>query len=154
MSAVEDIVEDLLDLRAATRDSRNPEVKRRLRRVAERRIDAQRGIPKAVAARMLGISVNTLDKWIARGGVSVVRDESSGRVLVATAPFASLLQQVRELRQAGEHSGILAAAIAQIEREDPRYQADFGELYGTSLLAASDGRLKPLVIPDTFGSED
>ncbi len=154
MGVTEDIVEDLVDIQAADEESRSPEAKRRLRRLAERRLDAKRGIPKAVAARMLGVSVNTLDKWIARGHVVVIRDEHSQRVLVATGPFARLLSQVRLLRSSGESEGVLAAAIAQLEREDPAYQRQFDELYGASLQAMADGRLKPLVIPDGFGPGD
>lgn len=154
MSAVDEIVEDLLDIGAASRESRSPEVRRRLRRIAERRIDAQRGVPKAVAARMLGISVNTLDKWIARGRVTVLRDERTGRVLVATAPFTRLLQEVRELRDGGADAGVLSMAIARLEREDPHYQAEFEALYGTSLQAMAHGRLKPLELSESFGPED
>jgi hypothetical protein len=154
MSTVEDIVEDLLDLQAADRDSRSPVVKERLRRVAERRADAQRGIPKAVAARMLDISVNTLDKWIGRDRVAVVHDPRSGRTLVATVPFARLLSEVRELRAAGTSDGVLAAAIARLERDDPEYQREFAELYGVGLEAMGENRLKPVSIPKAFGPED
>jgi hypothetical protein len=154
MSAVEDIVEDLVDLQLAERESRSPEVKRRLDRVTERRVRAQRGIAKAAAARMLGVSVNTLDKWIARGRVAVIRDERTGRELVAISPFARLLNEVRTLRQAGSTDGVVAAAIARLERDDPQYQAEFEELYGASLNATDQNRLKPLRLPDGFGPED
>lgn len=79
---------------------------------------------------MLDISVNTLDKWVARGRVAVVRDDSSPRTLVAIVPFARLLREVRELRALGETRGVLATAIAQLERDDPDYQHEFAELYG------------------------
>jgi hypothetical protein len=154
MSVVENIVEDLLDLQAADRESRSPEVKARLRRITERRVDAQQGIPKAVAARMLGISVNTLDKWIARGRVAVLKDTRSGRTLVATVPFARLLNEVRDLRAAGATEGILAAAIARLEREDPQYQREFAKLYGAGIAAMNEGRLKPVELPEAFGPED
>lgn len=154
MSAVEDIVEDLVDLQVAGRGSRSLEVKRRLDRVAERRVQSQRGIAKAVAARMLGVSVNTLDKWIARGQVTVIRDERTGRELVAIWPFARLLNEVRILREAGTTDGVLAAAITQLERDDPQYQAEFAGLYGVSLSAAAENRLKPLRLPAGFGPED
>lgn len=154
MNAVEEIVEDLVDLQVAGRGSRSAEVKRRLDRVAERRVQAQRGITKAAAARMLGVSVNTLDKWIARDRVAVIRDERTGRELVAIWPFARLLNEVRTLREAGITDRVLAAAITQLERDDPRYQAEFEGLYGASLSAAAENRLKPLRLPDGFGPED
>jgi hypothetical protein len=103
---------------------------------------------------MLGVSVNTLDKWIARGGVAVIRDERTGRELVAISPFARLLNEVRTLRQAGTTDGVVAAAIARLERDDPQYQAEFKRLYGAALNAAAENRLKPLRLPDGFGPED
>ncbi len=154
MSAAWDIVEDLVDLQIADRDSRSPQVKARLRRLTERRVRAQHGLSKAEAARMLDISVNTLDKWIARGRVAVVRDDSSPRTLVAIVPFAGLVREVRELRARGETSGVLAAAIAQLERDDPDYQHAFAELYGASLQAVQAGHLTPLALPEGFGPED
>jgi Homeodomain-like domain len=154
MNAVKDIVEDLVDLQQAERESRSPEVKRRLGRMAERRIRAQRGIPKAAAARMLGVSVNTVDKWIARKRIAVVRDNRSGRELVAISPFARLLSEVRALRAAGATDGILAAALLHLEQQDPQYRAEFDELYGASLQAMADDRLKPLRLPEGFGPED
>src|SRR4051812_30175524 len=114
MSAVQDIVEDLVDLQVAERESRSPEVKRRLQRLAQRRTRVRRGIPKATAARMLGVSVNTLDKWIARHRIAVVPDERTGRELVALKPFALLLNEVRTLRDRGAASGVLATAIMQL----------------------------------------
>lgn len=119
VSAVGDIVEDLVDLQIADRESRSPAVKERLRRLTDRRLRSRHGLSKAEAARMLDISVNTLDKWIARGRVAVVRADSSRRTLVAIVPFARLLREVREIRALGETSGVLATAIAQLERDDP-----------------------------------
>jgi hypothetical protein len=49
---------------------------------------------------------------------------------------------------------VLAEAIAQLEREDPVYQADFQELYGAALEAMAAGDLRPVVIPEAFGPED
>lgn len=49
---------------------------------------------------------------------------------------------------------VLAEAIAQLEREDPVYQADFQELYGAALEAMAAGDLRPVEIPETFGPED
>lgn len=49
---------------------------------------------------------------------------------------------------------VIAEVIAQLEREDPVYQADFQELYGAALEAMAAGDLRPVVIPETFGPED
>jgi hypothetical protein len=50
--------------------------------------------------------------------------------------------------------GILAAAISELEREDPEYKKSFAELYGSSLDAMAENRLKPVVVPSTFDPED
>lgn len=154
MKAAQDIVEDIVDLQAADEGTRDPEVKERLRRVTERRVRDNNGVAKSVAARMLGVSVNTLDKWIGRERVAVVLDERSGRTLVAIVPLARLLTEVRSLRAAGASVGVLAAAFTQLEREDPEYQRAFRELYGPGLGALAENRLKPLVLPDGFVPED
>lgn len=55
---------------------------------------------------------------------------------------------------AGIPREVIAAVIAQLEREAPVYQADFQELYGAALEAMASGDLRPVKIPETFGPED
>lgn len=55
---------------------------------------------------------------------------------------------------AGVTREVLAEAIAQLEREDPVYQADFQELYGAALESMAAGDLRPVEIPETFGPKD
>lgn len=153
MTAVEEIVEDLADLYVAEKTARGS-VRIHIQRVQARRARAaSRGVPKAPAARMLGISVNTLDKWIGRGRIRTIQSPS-GRALVDAQQVAQLLIGVRVLRQLGRREGLLAAAIQQLEREDPRYQREFAELYGQSLESMETGNVKPLKLPGTFGPED
>ena len=103
---------------------------------------------------MLGVSVNTLDKWILKGNLAVVADAKTGRPLVDLRGFVPVLVKVRALRAAGQRDGILAAAVRELEREDPDYRRSLAELYGPALEAMTQGRLKPVVVPDTFGPED
>jgi hypothetical protein len=152
MTAVEEIVEDLADLYAAEKASRGS-AKTHIQRVQARRRAAAKGIPKATAARMLGVSANTLDKWIGRGRISTVAS-ASGRALVDAQQVAQLLIAVRVLRQLGRKEGLLAAAIEQLERDDPHYQREFAELYGESLESVRTGNVRPLRLPDSFGPED
>jgi transposase-like protein len=112
-----------------------------------------RGVSKAVAARVLGVSTNTLDKWIARGRVPTVRG-SGGRQLVALVPLVDLAAKVKQLREAGQTDGLLAAAIFELEQRDPAYLREFDELYGDSLDALGRGELVPATIPDSFGPDD
>ncbi len=154
MTAVEELVEDLADLHVAERAARGS-TRAHIQRVQARRARAAAGgIAKAPAARLLGISVNTLDKWIARGRISTVSRPGSARVGVDPVQLARLLIAVRVLREQGRRSGVLAGAIQQLEREDLRYQREFAELYAPSLESMATGNLKPLELPETFGPED
>lgn len=154
MATVEDAVEDLADLYASKQDIRSPHARELIERVARRRAKSARGPSKAVAARMLQISVPTLDKWIQRGRVPLARDERSGRPYIPVEPFAVLYLQVRTLREQGKADGVLAAAIAQLERDDRRYQSDFQELYGEALASMAASDLRPVEIPPSFGPDD
>lgn len=150
MSPTEELVHDLVDLHVAGRDG-DPE---RVRKVEVRvRGRVGDGVPKAVAARVLGFSVNTLDKWIARGYVKTVEGKN-GRQLVALEPLVDLAAEVEQLRETGKKDGLLAAAILALQMEDPKYRQEFDELYGDSLEAMRKGDLIPFTIPDTFGPED
>lgn len=154
MTATEELVEDLVDLQAAEKESRSQAVKDRLQRVSARRVRSRPGVPKAVAAKLLGVSVTTLNKWVERGRIAVVRDERTNRELIASGPLARVLVQVRGLRSQGAKTGLLAEAIATLEREDADYQREFAELYGASLQAIAENRLKSVVLPATFGPDD
>ena len=111
------------------------------------------GVPKAVAARILGVSTNTLDKWIARGRVPTVRGDD-GRRLVALLPLVELGTNIKQLREAGQSAGLLAAAIVELEQRDHAYVSEFKELYGESIDALRRGELVPATIPDSFGPDD
>lgn len=152
--ADEAVVEDLADLYVVEKDVRSRPARERLGRMADRKATATKGLRKAAAARMLGVSVNTLDKWISRGRLLLVRDTETGRDLVEIRAFVPLFVKVRNLRAAGQRDGIIAAAVAELEREDPEYQRAFSELYGPSQKAAAANRLKPVVVPSNFGPED
>ena len=150
----ETVVEDLADLYVIEKEVRSKPARERLGRMARRKTTDTKSLRKATAARMLGVSVNTLDKWIRRGTLAVVRDPNTGRELVDIGGFVPIFVKVRTLRAAGQNDGVLAAAISELEREDPDYQKSFSSLYGASLAAIEQDRLKPVVIPSTFGPKD
>jgi hypothetical protein len=150
----EAIVEDLADLYVIEKEVRSKPARERLGRMARRKTEGTNGLRKTTAAKMLGVSVNTLDKWIQRGNLAVVRDAKTGRDLVDIRCFVPIFVKVRALRNAGQRDGILAAAISELERENPAYQKSFTELYGSSLDAMAENHLKSVVIPSTFGPED
>lgn len=154
MFAPEEAVEDLAELYVAERAARG-QTRELVHRVAMRREHAlSRGVSKALAARMLGVSVPTLDKWIARDRIGTVTDPRSRRRLVDASALAELLVRVRALRELGHREGVLAEAIQTLERDDPHYQRQFDELFGASLESMTRGDLHPVVVPDSFGPED
>jgi excisionase family DNA binding protein len=149
----EELVQNLIDLKVARRSSRGKPAER-VRRVEGRVLKSVgNGITKAVAARVLGVSVPTVDKWIARGQIPTVANGSGPR-RVALGPLVDLATLVEELRESGQTEGLVAAALLRLEQEDPAYRKDFDELYGESLEAVKRGDLVPATIPDTFGPED
>jgi transposase-like protein len=153
MAPTEELVHDLVDLRVAERHSRG-KPRAHVRKVEDRmRRRVGRGVSKAVAARVLGVSTNTLDKWIARGRVPTAAGDG-GRQVVALEPLVELATEVAELREAGQTDGLLAAAILELDQKDPTYLRDFSDLYGASLAAIARGELVPATIPESFGPGD
>jgi excisionase family DNA binding protein len=153
MAPVEELVHDLVDLKVAQQSSRG-KPRQRVSKVEDRmRKRVGSGVSKTVAARVLGVSVNTIDKWIARGSIPTVRT-AAGKRLVALTPLVDLAAAVEDLREAGQTSGVLAAAITHLQQRDPPYRKEFEKLYGHSLAAAKSGDLVPAAIPDTFGPDD
>jgi hypothetical protein len=115
------LLADIVELRHAIRETREPSVRERLRKV-ERSLRVMIGpsVPKKVAAQALGVSVTALDKWIDRGVLPVVAKEMSSRREVETAPLLDLLDQATLVRQEGVARGVLAAAVRRLGwRADP-----------------------------------
>lgn len=149
----EELVNDLVDLQVAWRTTRG-EPRERVSRV-ERRMRERLGpgVPKTVAARVLGVSVPTIDKWIDRGRIPVMYTPR-GQRRVALGPLVALAAEVQGLREAGQTEGLIAAALLRLQQEDPEFRKEVDELYGESLEAMRRGDLVPAVIPESFGPED
>lgn len=122
--------------------------------VERRRQSVGRGIPKAGAARALGVSVQTLDKWIARGRVRTVRNLKTDRQQVDAQQLVPLVAEVRALRRLGCREGILAHAIEALDQHDTGYRREGDELYSEALQAAESGDLQPGTLPENFGPDD
>jgi transposase-like protein len=152
-AATDELVRDLVDLKVARRSSRGRPAER-LRRV-EGRVSRRvgEGVAKAVAARVLGVSVPTVDKWITRGQIRTVPNGAGPRK-VAVPELVEIAALVEELREQGQTEGLVAAAILQLERGDRTYSNDCDELSGESLAATSRGDLVPAIVPETFGPDD
>lgn len=153
---MEELVHDLVDLNVAHRSSRGKPRQRVSHVEGRMRKRVGPGVSKTTASRVLGVSVNTVDKWIARGSIPTVRATggTGGKRLVELTGLIDLATAMEDLREAGQTTGVLAAAILHLQQHDTRYRRDLEELYGESLTAAKSGDLMPATIPDTFGPED
>jgi transposase-like protein len=116
------------------------------------RSDVGDTLTKASAARLLGVSRTTLDKWIARGAVPT-RD-AAGREEVVRADLEELAEAVQRLRAvAADRPGVLAEAVRRLAEGDPEFAGVEGQIE-QSLRAVRDSGLVPLRIPDAFGPDD
>jgi excisionase family DNA binding protein len=116
------------------------------------RVAVGRGVPKVEAARLLGISRPSLDRWIAGGRIATV--QVGKRSLVDADSLASLLVEVERLRELGTTRGVVAAALHRLAERDADVQAQLAQMLGPGLEALERGDLVPVTIPPTFGPED
>ena len=107
---------------------------------------------KAQAAHLLDVSTTTLEQWIGRGLLPVVRVVGYKRDRVPPRPLLALAAQVKELRRHGRQRGLLVEALSRLEQEDPGGAEEFERLYGPGLRAMSDDLVK--VDLDSFGPDD
>lgn len=119
----------------------------------EARVAEADSLSKTEAANLLGVSVNTLDKWIGRGLVPTVKDGRHKRLRVPVQTALALAGEVDELRHLGYQRGLLAEAISRLEQRDPEWQRAFEDRYGDGLRAAARGDLIP-IDPNSFGPND
>lgn len=122
----------LVALRGADRD--DPDALRQAVAEAVRELESSlqgtSHFTQSQAAALLGVSKTTLDNWVEKGLLSLQQVEGYKRPRVAAAPLLELAAEVRELRRMGQKRGLLAEALARLEREDPEWRQQFDELYG------------------------
>jgi hypothetical protein len=121
-------------------------------------IDGLRGdlddtMSKSQAAKVIGVSVPTLDKWIEQRIVPVKR-ATSGRPRVPRDTALDLAERVADLRQRGRERNLIIALVDQLQRRDPNYQREFKKLYGPGLRSLTKGRLVSAAQTDAFGPDD
>jgi len=110
------LLDSVVRLRLALSDTRDPALRRELREIeVPLRRELGPSIPKSAAARLLGISVTALDRWIDRGVLpTVAATATSKRLAVEAAPLLELAVEVRRLRRAGHVRGVIAAAVRSL----------------------------------------
>ena len=118
---VERALLDVVELRALEQAAPDGDLRARLGQIADRRSEEiGPTIPKTRAARALGISLTTLDKWIGRGAIPVERRASSSRQEVGTKAVVELAVEIRALRDAGRRSALLATVVAGRDAGDEK----------------------------------
>ena len=112
---VEQTVKHVVELRRAARATVDPVQRSRIERV-ERDLREHLGgsVPKTRAARVLGVSVTTLDKWIARGRLPVVRRPGSTRATIDASALLELAEEVTRLRELGQERAVVATALRRL----------------------------------------
>lgn len=110
------LLEPIVRLRLALQQTRDPALRDELRQV-EVALRAQLGpsVPKRAAARLLGVSVTSLDRWVDRGYLPVVAPAGGARRLgVETTPLIQLATRVSALRRCGRTRGLLSQAMKDL----------------------------------------
>lgn len=110
------LLEPIVLLRLAIERTRDRALRDELRAV-EVSLRRQLGpsVPKRAAARLLGVSVTALDRWIDRGFLPVVASpRGSRRLAVETGPLLDLAAGVRRLRRAGRSRAVLSEALREL----------------------------------------
>lgn len=115
------------------------------------RSDLDETMSKSQAAKVIGVSVPTLDKWIEQCIVPVER-AASKRPRVPRDTALDLAE--RDLRERGRERNLIVALVDQLQRDDLTYQRDFKTLYGPGLRALARGELVSAAPTAEFGPED
>jgi DNA-binding transcriptional MerR regulator len=112
-----DHIAQIVALRRVEAAVRDPIERQRLDRVIRAlRREVGSGVPKRRAARLLGVSVQALDRWVERGLIPVVRKPGSTRELLDAETVILLAEEVSRRRDSGEQRGVLAASLRELER--------------------------------------
>jgi DNA-binding transcriptional regulator YiaG len=117
------------------------------------RDDLDDTMSKTQAARVIGISVPTLDKWVEQRIVPVKR-AASGRPRIPRDTALDLAERVADLRDRGRERNLVVALVDQLQRDDSLYQREFRKLYGPGLRALVKGDLVSAAPTDAFGPDD
>jgi DNA-binding transcriptional MerR regulator len=108
---------------------------------------------KTEAAKAIGVSAATLDKWIEQQIVPVER-VGGGQPRVPRDTALDLARRVADLRHRGHDRNLIVAVVDELQRADPAYQREFQKLYGPGLRPLATGDLVSAGPTDDFGPDD
>ena len=96
----------------------DPDGRRRLGRVIrDLRSRVGVGVPKRRAAKLLGVSVQALERWARNGALPVVRRPGSSRELIDTEALLVVAAEVERVREQGVERGALAEALRTLRAD-------------------------------------
>ena len=121
--------------------------------IADLRQDLDETMSKTQAAELIGVSVPTLDKWIA-DGIVPIRKAPSGRPRIPRDTALDLAERIADLREQGRQRNLIPGVVDMLQRKDSTYQREFKKLYGPGLAALAEGQLVSAKPPASFGPED
>ena len=121
------LLEAVVRLRLAIQATRDQQLRNELREV-ELSLRGLLGpcVPKTPAARLLGISVTGLDRWLDRGVLPLVASPGGAKRLgVETGPLLELAACVRRLRRAGRSRRVVSEAVRDLGWRDRGHRLVF-----------------------------
>jgi hypothetical protein len=121
--------------------------------IEELRGDLEETMNKTQAAKVIGVSVPTLDKWIELGFVPVTR-AASGRPRVPRDTALDLAERITDLRERGRDRNLIVWLVDALQRDDSLYQQEFRKFYGPGLHAMASSDLVSAAPTDAFGPDD
>ena len=121
--------------------------------IEDLRGDLDATMSKSQAAKVIGVSVPTLDKWIEQRVVPVNR-APSGRPRVPRDTALDLAERVADLRERGRERNFIIALVDQLQRNDAAYQREFEKLSGPGLRSLGKGQLVSAAPTDASGPDD
>ncbi|MDA8283653.1 MAG: hypothetical protein M0Z42_10275 [Actinomycetota bacterium] len=127
----EHAVADVEDLDAVLADaSVEPRLRKRLVQVRDRRLAEVPGVSVSVAARMLGLSPQSVRAWMSAGVLDAV--PGSRPIKVSTGRLAEVASLIARLRRAGKDRDLLRAVVDRLEDErvlaQPRVRRSLDQL--------------------------
>jgi hypothetical protein len=95
-------------------------------------------VPKRVAARVLGVNVSTLDRWVARGAIESGGPPGSGRQEIGTDIVIELACELRLGRPEGRSGDAFRRALQAVWRQRLHAHEEHGDVNELALLASAE----------------